>query len=184
MLGNLAHILDAVTRTGGVSTGLRRAVVVAAAALMLAGCAQPWQQFHGGEDQSAIIARMGQPREIHELPDGGRRLMWPTQPMGTTNVVADINASGKIVNVRQALQLSEFNQAQIGKWTRDDVRANFGPPAESGFFRRTQREVWSYRYMENNITPMMFHFSFDTNGVLREVQRTPDTTRDRNLRRF
>lgn len=110
--------------------------------------------------------------------------MWPTQPMGTTNVVADINAAGKIVNVRQALQLSEFNQAQIGKWTRDDVRANFGPPAESGFFRRTQREVWSYRYMENNITPMMFHFSFDTNGVLREVQRTPDTTRDRNLRRF
>ncbi|WP_321912259.1 hypothetical protein [Paraburkholderia sp. J11-2] len=151
---------------------------------MLASCAQPWQQFHAGEDQSAVIARMGQPREVYDLPDGGRRLMWPTQPMGTTNVVADIDASGKIVSVRQVLQLSEFELAQIGKWTSDDVRANFGPPAESGFFRRTQREIWSYRYVENNITPMMFHFSFDTNGVLRGVQRTPDTDRDRNLRRF
>ena len=37
--------------------------------------------------------------------------MWPTQPMGTTNVVADIDASGKIVNVRQVLQLSEFQRA-------------------------------------------------------------------------
>ncbi|WP_321940383.1 hypothetical protein [Paraburkholderia sp. J8-2] len=167
-----------------VLTALRHAVVVSASALTLAGCAQPWQQFHAGEDQSAIIARMGQPREIHELPDGGRRLMWPTQPMGTTNVVADIDASGKIVNVRQVLQLSEFQRAQIGKWTSDEVRSNFGPPAESGFFRRSQREIWSYRYLENNITPMMYHFAFDASGVLREVMRTPDTDRDRNLRRF
>lgn len=111
MLVDAARILDAVTRMPRVLTALRHAVVVSASALTLAGCAQPWQQFHAGEDQSAIIARMGQPREIHELPDGGRRLMWPTQPMGTTNVVADIDASGKIVNVRQVLQLSEFQRA-------------------------------------------------------------------------
>jgi hypothetical protein len=31
---------------------------------------------------------------------------------------------------------------------------------------------------------MLFNFAFDTNGVLRETQRTPDPLRDRDLRRF
>ncbi|NML34766.1 hypothetical protein HHL14_28555 [Paraburkholderia sp. G-4-1-8] len=154
------------------------------AALMLGACAQPWQQFQAGQDQSAIVARLGPPREVYNLPDGGRRLMWPTQPMGSTTVAADIDASGKIVNVRQVLQLSEFNRAEIGKWTRDDVLINFGRPVDTAFFRRTQREVWSYRYVENNITPLLFNFSFDTDGVLRETLRTPDPLRDRDLRRF
>lgn len=32
-------------------------------------------------------------------------------------------------------------------WTSDNVRAIFGPRAESGLFRRALREFWSYRYM-------------------------------------
>jgi hypothetical protein len=166
------------------SSPSRRAAVIGIAALTLCACAQPWQQFHEGQDQSAIIARMGPPREIYELPNGGKRLMWPTQPMGTTTVAADIDASGKIVDVRQVLQLSEFNRAEIGKWTRDDVLINFGRPVQTAFFRLSQREVWSYRYIENHITPLLFNFSFDTNGVLRETQRSPDPLRDRNIRWF
>ncbi|MBN3846552.1 MULTISPECIES: hypothetical protein [Burkholderiaceae] len=154
------------------------------AALLLAACAQPWQQFEAGQDQSAIIARMGPPREVYELPNGGRRLMWPTQPMGSTTVAADIDASGKIVNVRQVSQIREFNRAEIGKWTRDDVLINFGRPVQTQFFRLSQREVWSYRYTENNITQLLFNFSFDTSGVLRETARTPDPLRDPDVRRF
>ena len=166
------------------STAVHRIAIVCVTALMLAACVQPWQQFQAGQDQSTIIARMGPPREAYDLPDGGRRLMWPTQPMGTTTVAADIDASGKIVNVRQVLQISEFNRAEIGKWTRNDVLINFGRPVETAFFRLSQREVWSYRYVENNITPLLFNFSFDTTGILRETQRTPDPLRDRNFRRF
>ena len=184
MLAFFARVADSAAPSARPSLPWRRAVVIGVAALTLAGCVQPWQQFHAGQDQSAIIARMGPPREIHELPDGGRRLMWPTQPMGTTTVAADIDSSGKIVNVRQVLQISEFNRAQIGKWTREDVLLNFGQPAQTTFFRLSQREVWSYRYVENNITHMLFNFSFDTSGVLRETQRSPDPLRDRDLRRF
>ncbi|MFT4066140.1 hypothetical protein [Paraburkholderia sp.] len=180
----VAHVPDSAARTARASISWRRAALTCVTALILAGCAQPWQQFQAGQDQSAVIARMGPPREVHELPNGGRRLMWPTQPMGSTTVAADIDASGKIVSVRQVLQLSEFNRAQIGTWTRDDVLVNFGRPVETAFFRRSQREVWSYRYTENNITHLLFNFSFDTSGVLREVSRTPDPLRDRDLRRF
>lgn len=184
MLTRLAHISDFAARGRRTSTVFRHAAVACVTALMLASCAQPWQQFEAGQDQSTIIARMGPPRETYDLPDGGRRLMWPTQPMGTTTVAADIDASGKIVSVRQVLQINEFNRAEIGKWTRNDVLINFGRPVDTVFFRFSQREVWSYRYVENNITPLLFNFSFDTTGVLRETQRTPDPLRDPSLRRF
>jgi hypothetical protein len=163
---------------------VRHAMLVGVAVLALTGCAQPWQQFQPGEDQSAIIARLGPPREVYELPGGGRRLMWPTQPLGVTTVAADVDASGKILNVRQVLQAREFYRAEIGKWTREDVLINFGRPVQTAFFRRTQREVWSYRYVENNITHLLFNFSFDTNGILRETQKTPDPLRERDIRRF
>jgi hypothetical protein len=154
-----------------------------AAALLLAGCAQPWQSVQPGADVSALIARLGPPRETYQLPDGGKRLMWPTQPMGYTTTAADIDANGLVVSVRQVLQDTEFARARIGEWTRNDVLINFGRPVETSRFPRMQREVWSYRYMENNIDYMMFHFSFDDQGVLRQTQKTPDPMRERNLRR-
>ncbi|RAR58317.1 hypothetical protein C7401_11350 [Paraburkholderia unamae] len=154
-----------------------------AAVLVLAACAQPWQGVEPGSDPSTVIARLGPPRETYDLPGGGRRLMWPTQPMGYTTVVADLDSSGKVVSVRQVLQDTEFYRAKVGEWTRNDVLINFGRPAETSFFPRMQQEVWSYRYIENNIDYMMFHFYFDTQGVLRRTQKAPDPVRDRNLRR-
>lgn len=59
---------------------LRGALVCAGTALLLAGCAQPWQNYQAGADASTIIARLGPPREVYDLPNGGKRLMWPTQP--------------------------------------------------------------------------------------------------------
>ena len=61
--------------------GTGRALAVGLGALALAGCVQPWQQFHAGDDAQAVIARFGPPHETYDLPDGGKRLMWPTQPM-------------------------------------------------------------------------------------------------------
>ena len=184
MLTRLVDVPDSATRISRASRAWRRIALIGVTALMLAACAQPWQQFEPGQDQAAIIARMGQPREVYDLPGGGRRLMWPTQPMGSTTVAADIDASGKIVNVRQVLQLNEFNRAEIGQWTRNDVLINFGRPVQTQFFRLSQREVWSYRYTESNIHHMLFSFAFDTNGVLRETQRSPDPMFDRDSRRF
>ncbi|MFC0400017.1 hypothetical protein [Paraburkholderia rhizosphaerae] len=150
--------------------------------LVISACAQPHQQIQPGADEASVIARLGPPRETYNLPDGGRRLMWPTQPMGTTTTAVDIDASGKVVSARQVLQASEFARAQVGVWTRDDVLVNFGRPFETSYFRRMQREVWSYRYQENNITNLIFSFYFDDQGILRLTQKTPDTTRDPSMR--
>jgi hypothetical protein len=153
-----------------------------AVALTLSGCAHPHQQIEQGTDEAGVVARLGPPKETYDLPNGGKRLMWPTQPMGTTTAVADLDSSGKVVSMRQVLQENEFYRAEVGKWTRNDVLVNFGQPFETSYFSRMKREVWSYRYQENNINYMIFHFYFDDQGVLRLTQKMPDPTRDPSMR--
>ncbi|WP_207001223.1 hypothetical protein [Trinickia mobilis] len=157
-------------------------VLACTATLLLAGCAQPWQQFGAGADQSTIISRLGPPREVYDLPNGGKRLMWPTQPMGEVTTAADIDASGKIVNVRQVLQPNEFYRAQIGQWTKKDVLVNFGRPEETSYFPLMKREVWTYRYLEDNVWYLLYSFYFDDQGVLRLTQKTPDPLHDPDRR--
>jgi len=163
----------------------RAALLACLGALALAGCAQPWEQFHAGDDKAAVIAKFGAPPEIYDLPNGGQRLMWPTQPMGEYTTAADIDAAGKIVNLRQVLQPNEFYRAQVDKWTRTDVLVNFGRPMETTWFPMMQREVWTYRYLEDGVWYMLFHFYFDRSGILRTMQKSPDPLHDHeHLMRF
>jgi len=163
---------------------LRRAALATVGTLLLAGCVQPWQQFQQGADESTVVAKLGAPREVYDLPNGGKRLMWPTQPMGETTTAADIDSAGKVVSVRQVLQPSEFYKAEIGKWTKSDVLVNFGRPEETSYYRLMKREVWTYRYLETNVWYMMYSFYFDDDGVLRTTQKSPDPLHDPDRRSF
>ena len=144
------------------SKAIRKPAAAMALALLLTACAQPWQNYQPGADSSTITAKLGPPREVYDLPNGGRRLMWPTQPLGEVTTAADIDASGKIVSVRQVLDENEFYKAQIGTWTRKDVLINFGRPVETSYFPLMKREVWTYRYMEANVRYMMYSFTLTT----------------------
>jgi hypothetical protein len=110
--------------------------------------------------------------------------MWPTQPMGETTTAADIDGSGKIVSVRQVLQPNEFYKADIGKWTKSDVLVNFGRPEETSYYPLMKREVWTYRYLEDNVWYMMYSFYFDDQGILRTTQKSPDPLHDPDRRSF
>jgi outer membrane protein assembly factor BamE (lipoprotein component of BamABCDE complex) len=153
------------------------------AIFILAGCAQPGERVQTGMDQATVIATLGKPKETYALPNGGKRLMWPTQPAGATTTAIDLDETGKVVSVRQVLQDTEFNRAEIDKWTRDDVLSAFGRPFETANFKRMDREVWSYRYVENHIDHLIFNFYFDEQGVLRQTQKQPDYKYDTSQRR-
>jgi hypothetical protein len=166
------------------SMGKRLSVAIAAASVLFAaGCAQPWQRFQAGEPESALVARLGPPSEVYDLPGGGKRLMWPTQPMGEVTTAADIDPSGKVMTVRQVLQANEFYKAQIGQWTKRDVLINFGRPVETSYFPLMKREVWTYRYQEDNVWYLLYSFYFDNQGVLRLTQKTPDPMYERDHNR-
>lgn len=153
-----------------------------AVALVLAACAQPQQRVQIGMDEQAVIAKLGPPKETYELPNGGKRLMWPTQPMGSTTTAVDLDASGKMISARQVLKETEFYRAEVNKWTRNDVMVAFGRPFETAYFKLMDREVWSYRYMESNVYHMIFNFYFDPQGVLRQTQKQPDPQFDPSQR--
>jgi hypothetical protein len=161
---------------------LRSVAALASMAALLAACAQPWQTVPPGADASALTARLGPPREVYDLPNGVKRLMWPTQPLGEVTTAADVDASGKIISVRQVLDDNEFYKAQIGTWTKKDVLVNFGRPVETSYFPLMKRQVWTYRYMEANYWYMMYNFYFDDDGVLRLTQKTPDPLHDPDRR--
>lgn len=184
MLTRLSTVLAGPLAAARRRVHLRRAALACLGALLLTGCAQPWQQFQQGQDESTIVAKLGAPREVYDLPNGGKRLMWPTQPMGETTTAADIDSAGKIVTVRQVLQANEFYKAEIGTWTRSDVLVNFGRPVETSYFPLMKREVWTYRYMESNVWYMMYSFYFDDQGILRLTQKTPDPLHDPDRRNF
>ncbi|KAA0997406.1 hypothetical protein FVF58_49575 [Paraburkholderia panacisoli] len=156
------------------------AALSCAAILVLGACAQPWQGFEAGQPESDVVARLGQPREVYDLPGGARRLMWPTQPMGEVTTAADIDAMGKVISVRQVLQPSEFYRAEVDKWTKKNVLVNFGRPEETTYFPLMKREVWSYRYLEDGVWYQLFHFYFDDTGVLRSTQKSPDPLHEQN----
>jgi hypothetical protein len=146
--------------------------------LLLGACAAPWTGFQPGQDVSAVTARLGAPREVYDLPDGGRRLMWPTAPMGETTVAAEIDPQGKVRSVEQVLTNASFARAVVGQWTRQDVLSHFGKPEETAYYPLMKHEVWSYRYMDSDVWYMLYHFHFDDQGVLVQTQKSPDPLHD------
>ncbi|MGI4816284.1 MAG: hypothetical protein ACRYG5_10255 [Janthinobacterium lividum] len=160
----------------------KSAVLIALAgtslALGLAGCAQPWQKFTAGEDVSVLTASMGPPPEQYPLANGTRRLLWPTRPFGEVTTAAVVDASGKVLDVRQVLSNEEFARAEIGRWTKQDVLENFGLPEETAYFPLMKRQVWTYRYKDSGVWYMLYSFYFDPNGILTTTQKTPDPLHD------
>ncbi|MBR8167929.1 hypothetical protein KDX27_09425 [Burkholderia cenocepacia] len=154
-----------------------RVVLAAAATVIMAGCAQPLTAFKPGDSEATLTARLGTPPETYDLPNGGKRLMWPTGPLGTRTTAADISADGRIQSIRQVLQLREFSQARVGAWTKHDVLVHFGRPAESKSTPGSGNEVWSYRFRDAGIWQGLYNFYFDRAGVLRLTQESPDPMR-------
>jgi hypothetical protein len=164
------------------SPAARSILVSGALALLLGGCANPWQEFQAGVPESALIAKLGPPKETYLLPDGNKRLLWPTRPYGETTTAAVVDPSGRTLNIEQALTTANFDQAQVGVWTQHDVQMRFGLPEETAYFPLMKRAVWSYRFQENNYWYMLYHFYFDDNGLLQMTQKTVDPMHDPEAR--
>ncbi len=163
---------------GLLTKSARCAVLTSSVTLSLLACTAPWQNFQAGQDASVVVAKLGQPHEIYPLPNGGKRLLWTTQPYGSFATAAEIDAKGKIIYVKPILTTQEFAQAEINKWSKHDILTHFGKPAQTTYFARMQREVWSYRYQESHIYYLLYHFYFDKNGILRSTQKTLDPLHD------
>jgi len=146
-----------------------RVLAAAALVLALAGCAHP---FHAvdvtpGTPREQVIARAGAPARVVPLPGGGQRLQYTLQPMGRHAFMVDLDATGRVVRSRQVLTAAEFQRIEPGRWTRDDVEREFGPPAWVDRVASWDGPVMTYRWTDGS--DMFYWIYLDRQGVVRRA---------------
>jgi hypothetical protein len=157
----------------------RLALAATVAVLALAGCAelQPVQtaQTLYGASTETVRATFGTPTDTFTLKDGATRWIYSKQPLGYYIYAATFDTAGKLVDFRQTLTLEDIYSAQVDVWTKRDIEERYGQPREpKSYFPLMRREVWSYRFRQNDLLPSLFNCYFDDQGVLRQVQITLD----------
>ena len=134
-------------------------------AWLVAACAG--NPFNGrgvepGTPGDALIARWGQPTRVVRLPVG-ERMQYSMQPFGQSAWMVDLDAAGRVVRSRQVLTAAEFNRIDVGKWTRDDVEREFGPPAKIDAVASWNGPIMTYRW--NDGSDMLYFVYLDSRGV-------------------
>lgn len=145
------------------------AVSVAAAVLLAAGCASyDGRTLVPGRSTAAEVeALMGRPAE--QLQKTGETVWYyPRGPVGWHTYAVRLGPDGVLRALEQRLTVENVAKLQAGTTTRQDVRELFGPPFETSYLPRQQREVWGYRLLEVTFKWQLW-VQFSDDGVVREV---------------
>ena len=150
-----------------------RLSALAFVALLLGGCAHPWNTLDvpAGASREQVLAQAGPPTRVVPLPDGGQRLQYSGQPMGQYAFMVDLDASGRVVRARQVLTAGEFARIQPGTWTRADVEREFGPPARVDGVASWNGPVMTYRWRDQALGDMFYWVYLDPQGVVRRAHQ-------------
>jgi hypothetical protein len=136
---------------------------LAAALLLMAGCA--FAPVQPGMSRDQVEARYGKPTRA--VPVGsGIRLQYSRQPAGQSVVMVDLDAAGKVMAATEVMTPQAFSKVEPGKWTREDVEREFGPPASVDRVASWKGDIMTYRWRENNIQDMYFWVYLDARQVV------------------
>lgn len=114
-----------------------------------------------------VLARMGQPSRVLPL-DGGTRLQYSRQPAGQQVFNVDLDARGRVVDIRQMLTAQEFQRITIGQWSRTDVERAFGAPASVEHAAHWPGDILSYRW--SNGQDMFYWVYLDARNVVQRAE--------------
>jgi hypothetical protein len=150
---------------------MTRLQAAAAAILVLAGCASPFNAWNiaPGTSREQVLARSGTPTRVVALPAGGERLQYSLQPMGRFAWMVDLDPAGKVVSARQVLTERDFQRIVPGEWRREDVEREFGPPAWVDRVTSWNGPVMTYRWQDVQRSDMFYWVYLDPQGVVRRA---------------
>ena len=137
----------------------------AATAVLLGACALG--QVKPGASRGEAISHYGQPTAVVPLASGSR-LQYSYQPAGSSAVMVDLDAAGRVVSTRQVLHPREFSRVEAGKWTRRDIEREFGRPATIDRVASWPGDVMTYRWRED-VHPMFFWVYLDAGNVVQRI---------------
>lgn len=118
-----------------------------AMAVVLAGCAGEPTWLPLGVTRAQALQQLGNPTASYALPGGGERLQYSRAPMGFQVSNVDIDASGRVVSVRQELSEALFDRTiQPGVWRTEDMLRTYGRPYEITHVASFDGNIWTWRY--------------------------------------
>lgn len=141
------------------------------AALLLAGCAalRP-PSVPLGTSMQEVEARLGRPLDVVSS-GGATEWQYPTGPYGQNTYIVTFGPDQRVSGFRQALTYDNFAKIRLDM-TGDEIRAMFGRPYTTVYYRNLDQEVWSYRYLIPVNDNRIFNVHFDAkNG---RVKTTSD----------
>lgn len=145
-----------------------RLSVLVLACAAAAGCATG-SGLAPGASREQVLASMGRPTAVVALPGGGERLQYSLQPAGQDAWMADLDASGRLVSLRQVLNEDDFKRIEVGKWTRQDVEREFGRPARVDRVSSWDGPILNYRWRQGAGMDYFYWVYLDPQGVVRRA---------------
>ncbi len=123
-------------------------LVLAATIVWMSGCAlNPLNAVTAGMSREEVMTRMGPPRAVVSL-DKGTRLQYSNQSSGRYAYMVDIDESGRVLGIRQVLNARDFARIELGKWTRQDVLREFGPPSTIDHVASWKGDIMTYKWFD------------------------------------
>lgn len=153
-------------------------------AALLAGCAvNPFNAsaLQPGASRQDVIGRLGTPTRVVPIT-GGERLQYSYQPFGRETWIVDLDASGRVVRAGQVLNTLNFNRIEPGRWTRDDVEREFGPPARIEAVTSWGGPIMTYRWWDVDRSPMFYWVYLDPRGMVQRAHPGMEFVNSPNVR--
>ncbi|MBT2322305.1 hypothetical protein J7E62_08100 [Variovorax paradoxus] len=156
------------------------ALLAAALALALAGCAGEPTRIAPGTSRADTLRQLGAPTAAYPLAGGGERLQYSRAPAGFEVNNVDLDASGRVVSIRQELDerlLDRTIQPGVGVWREADLLRTYGHPFEITRVSSFDGVIWTWRYKMINARRLLYIY-VDPAGVVQRYHTGDDLMRD------
>lgn len=151
----------------------------------LAGCSS-MASLPEGTPYQTVLSEYGTPN-VQCNEDNTTLRVWSQQPMGYYAWRGVFDANDQLLDMQQILNDPAFAQLEPAtgheQWDKERVWCNFGPPAEQARapYIGVMMPVWTYRYKQNSVWPMMMNIFFDEQEQVHAIQRSMDPRDDDGL---
>ncbi|MDN5843265.1 MAG: hypothetical protein L0H54_07440 [Alcaligenaceae bacterium] len=149
---------------------LLRLALMAGSGAALTACANI-TSVPPGTPMSQVQAEFGTPTLTCTSRDGKPRAIWSQQPFGQYAWGSDLSTDGRVEQIEPVLTDEHFKVLGSGTWTPEQVRCEFGPPAQIDTvgLPSVRQIVWNYRYRQDGVwnSLMFVYFGRDGSHVTR-----------------
>jgi hypothetical protein len=146
-------------------TRIGKAAAAATSVVLVAACGT-MADVPPGTPLHQIEAKYGRPTYSCPAENGGQRLIWSMQPMGQYAWGTHVDAAGNTDRIQPLLTDEHFRVLASGTWSPEQVRCEFGPPAEitSVGLPSSSQIVWGYRYRQSHTWNSLMYVYFGADG--------------------